>query len=1819
VLSPAEEELLPRALLAESLPPRLQLRAALRCARQLLASEAGRAEVLDFEVMLWQLKRPVLVCSPLLAFELLEVCRSLQLEKIADFICSQLSQAANSADAPAPGLWAVLVDLAAWHAARGEAPAARQMWRRARQAPPKLRDPRVTCRAYAWRFDPEPGRLMMGDRDRTVALVEPGHAEGNLRRANGHHFRALMRKNLLLKKREWSAQCCPWCPFAACCELLLPLAVLALLWWAKSECASNGQCQIPILEGWGGRMPKTMKSTTCQEGLPLEDDAGSWLMRSYCNLWTKYYLTPRDPVTVLSYLHWSGERLALAVEHPEDSAKVERFRDTITAEWFPDLTLRNIPCVPLERDLLGKISSSVMGKAVGSSAGKQLTERARHLEENRTTLACQKKKVNPGVLPGFANLTHPKIFTAAELDTYLDSADTARLFGALVFHKVPGQGELGAPGDWAYSIRLNVSAGTQIFTRVPNTRPLDLGLKQNEAFVYMSRGFVSLQLLVDRYIIGWPSDVQLTEEARLELLRLGGMGWAQQESAATQRILAESQRYHPQALGALPMPVGGIVLDGFFELIALAFPLVFIVAFLYTQKKVLNELISEKETKVRESLRMLGVGSLAIISSWFVTYGAIFAALCAIFAVVSSFYVFPGSSTMLIFAFFWLWCMSFLAFAWFIHCFFNQSRTGGIVGMIIMFAQWIVYSSQNQEGPPSETVSVLLMLMPNAAFCTGLEVLAKFEAARVGAQWSNIFMEVRNTSFAEVLGMMCLDILLFTALGWYFDRVLPKEFGVRLPPHFFLQRSFWQSTRSPALGAAEAAELAADAALRGPAAQCAALGCAEEVATALRRRSAASGCVVRTTALRKEFQTPGGKKVAVEGLDLAMFDGQILALLGHNGAGKSTTINMLTGMVEPSSGDAVVAGHRLSDGLQEIRQVIGVCPQHDILWLELTVWEHLTIFAQLRGVPPEEVTSRASEMMQKVGLTEKARTRAGALSGGQKRKLSLCLALIGRPPVVFLDEPTSGMDPYSRRSTWNIIRAAREGRVVVLTTHFMDEADILGDRVAIMAEGRLCVCGSSLFLKARFGAGYRLTCSREDVAHVPVENDPIEMAVKRHVPDARRITDIGAELAMQLPSSATSSFHGLLTDLERNAASLGLAHYGLSMVKLEEVFLKVASGEMDGHPSDSSEAHPTSQWTAATLKPRVWRHLGALFMKRARYGRRDIKALACTVLMPVALLAFGLGILNVVGDRHMPALLIDVASQFGHTPVPFNVTGEFSTAAHVRLQPEQLTEGVADGLIFGRKYAEGSPVFELCEEKPSFLSKCWKENNICEHILPFLELASSVNMGIGCSTDSDGCKAAIQDACQAGAAQCTGSCLQRADISESICRSQCREVCLGAANYSKACDLLKPIGTVADVCPVECASSQNETCPVGTVCSLPFSPAVAEPDALLRMATLLFQQGGAISKRSDVRYGAVLTTSNSSLGTQAMVLYNTSAPHAAPAFVNLLSSALQQARGGGSISVSSHPMPRSRSEKLSQVVSAVVDLTSTFVIIIAFSWIPPAIVAYVVREREAHHNSKHQQLISGVSIFAYWTSNFLWDVCLYVLPLGFTMLFLRLFGISAFVDHGAFWASFVVFAGYGLAIAPFSYLLSFLFAKHTSAQIISLVVNFLTGLLLMLTSYILNLIQSTKDVNESLMWIYRLFPGFCLGHGLFEICTNSVLAEQFNLDVALLGWDVAGKDALFLYIAAPFYFVLAVLIDFLLHSPLAAASRHLDPSVQEEVVEDDADVAAEARRDRSGDMVRLEGLRKVYRTPEGAPKVAVHGLSFGLQRGECFGFLGING
>ena len=194
----------------------------------------------------------------------------------------------------------------------------------------------------------------------------------------------------------------------------------------------------------------------------------------------------------------------------------------------------------------------------------------------------------------------------------------------------------------------------------------------------------------------------------------------------------------------------------------------------------------------------------------------------------------------------------------------------------------------------------------------------------------------------------------------------------------------------------------------------------------------------------------------------------------HNGAGKTTTINMLTGMLPITSGDAYVFGHSAKYDMSSIREIMGICPQHDILWDQLTGKEHLQLFAGLKGMNPAEIQEEALKRLEQVELLHVADVQAQAYSGGMKRRLSLAIALIGDPKVVILDEPTTGMDPVTRRSVWNMILKAKQGRIILLTTHSMEEADVIGSYLYYVKR-RIQALGSSLHLKQQFGTGYKLT------------------------------------------------------------------------------------------------------------------------------------------------------------------------------------------------------------------------------------------------------------------------------------------------------------------------------------------------------------------------------------------------------------------------------------------------------------------------------------------------------------------------------------------------------------------------------------------------------------------------------------------------------------------------------------------------------------------------------------------------------------------------
>jgi ABC-type multidrug transport system ATPase subunit len=250
-----------------------------------------------------------------------------------------------------------------------------------------------------------------------------------------------------------------------------------------------------------------------------------------------------------------------------------------------------------------------------------------------------------------------------------------------------------------------------------------------------------------------------------------------------------------------------------------------------------------------------------------------------------------------------------------------------------------------------------------------------------------------------------------------------------------------------------------------------------------------------------------------------------------------------------------------------------VCPQHNVLYDTMTVEEHMLLFAGLRGIglphrPSAFMTQSIEKYTSEVGLSEKKQTFSAGLSGGMKRKLSVALALMGDAKMVFLDEPTSGMDPFSRRFTWNILKNNREGRVMVLTTHFTDEADVLGDRIAIMAEGALTCCGTSLFLKNKFGVGYNLTIVKSSESK---NSSALTELVINSIPSANVLSDAGMEIAFQIPADDSACFPALFRTLDKRSAELHVQSYGISVTTLEEVFLRVTE-----HAKDEDHTQPIS-------------------------------------------------------------------------------------------------------------------------------------------------------------------------------------------------------------------------------------------------------------------------------------------------------------------------------------------------------------------------------------------------------------------------------------------------------------------------------------------------------------------------------------------------------------------------------------------------------------------------------------------------------------------
>jgi ABC-2 type transport system ATP-binding protein len=280
---------------------------------------------------------------------------------------------------------------------------------------------------------------------------------------------------------------------------------------------------------------------------------------------------------------------------------------------------------------------------------------------------------------------------------------------------------------------------------------------------------------------------------------------------------------------------------------------------------------------------------------------------------------------------------------------------------------------------------------------------------------------------------------------------------------------------------------------------------------------------------------------AVRGLDLDVHSGECFGLLGPNGAGKTTTIEVLEGLLDATSGEVEVLGRRWDGDADAIKQRIGISLQETKLSEKLTVSETLTLFRSFyrKGLPPDDAIAR-------VGLEEKATARVGKLSGGQKQRLAVACALVGDPELLFLDEPTTGLDPQSRRQLWDIIRELRQqGRTILLTTHYMEEAERLCDRVAIVDHGKLIALGTPMELISSLGGEHVIEFSLGN----GVANDPPQFDDLPAVRSSRRSGESFC-LSVTEPHVALPALLDRLESLGRGLTSLTTRH-----ASLEDVFV----------------------------------------------------------------------------------------------------------------------------------------------------------------------------------------------------------------------------------------------------------------------------------------------------------------------------------------------------------------------------------------------------------------------------------------------------------------------------------------------------------------------------------------------------------------------------------------------------------------------------------------------------------------------------------------
>ncbi|XP_058195611.1 ABC transporter A family member 7-like [Rhododendron vialii] len=635
-----------------------------------------------------------------------------------------------------------------------------------------------------------------------------------------------------------------------------------------------------------------------------------------------------------------------------------------------------------------------------------------------------------------------------------------------------------------------------------------------------------------------PRSVNLASNAYLQLLR----------GPATKMLF--------EFVKEMPKPASQLKLD-FASLLG---PLFFTWVIIQLFPVILTSLVYEKQQKLRIMMKMHGLGDgpyLMISYAYFLALSIAYMLCFVIFGSVIGLKFFTLNDYSIQFVFYFIYINLQIALAFLVASFFSNVKTATVIGYVLVFGTGLLggflfqFFVEDTSFPGGWII--VMELYPGFSLYRGLYEFSQYAftgnyMGTHGMRWGDL--SDSNNGMRDVLIIMSLEWLVVLFVAYYIDQVISSGRS----PLFFLNNFRKKPLSSPSLKRDSSERQGSKVSIEMDKPDVAQER--EKVEQLLLEPNMNHSIICDN--LKKVYPKRDGnpEKVAVRGMSLALPQGECFGMLGPNGAGKTSFINMMIGLIKPTSGMAYVEGLDIRTQMDEIYTSMGVCPQHDLLWEILTGREHLLFYGRLKNLKGSALSQAVEESLKSVNLFHGgvADKMAGKYSGGMKRRLSVAISLIGDPKVVYMDEPSTGLDPASRNNLWNVVKRAKQDRAIVLTTHSMEEAEHLCDRLGIFMDGSLQCIGNPKELKARYGGSYVFTMTTSSNHEEEVQN-----LVKNLSPNANKIYHLSGTQKFELPKQEVR-IADVFQAVEKAKSRFTVHAWGLADTTLEDVFIKVARG-----------------------------------------------------------------------------------------------------------------------------------------------------------------------------------------------------------------------------------------------------------------------------------------------------------------------------------------------------------------------------------------------------------------------------------------------------------------------------------------------------------------------------------------------------------------------------------------------------------------------------------------------------------------------------------